>query len=415
MAEVENVVDPVKVEADVDAKSDIEEHELAGVEEKTAKPALTAEAPVDETEEEKKNRACRQIEFYFSDSNLPYDKFMWTLHTADGEHWVPIKTVSSFKRMRGFLSLGEQWILEALKTSPELEIDESGTKVRRRTEVKEPKGQFERSIYAKGFGVEDPSLQLKLEKFFNTYGRANAVRMRRNNDTKEFKGSVFVEFSDMSTVERFLNADPKPTWNGEELKIMSKEDYCDMKVKEKGLTGKAAAFRKERESGSGLRKGFNAFREMGKTKTEKREKGETARPEMFLEFMGKKIKVTDEDGGHIDEAEIPYVKGTALKLTGLDGSLLYEEVKNPLKERFTNAPFIKYDRGADSGLVGFSKALSEEDVAFIKEKVKTLNGKEVAWEAAEESEEKAFLIERAQNAARKVIIAAERSNSKGGR
>jgi lupus La protein len=36
------------------------------------------------------------------------------------------------------------------------------------------------------------------------------------------QGSVFVEFEDMKTVEAFLNADPKPSWDGTELLIMSK-------------------------------------------------------------------------------------------------------------------------------------------------------------------------------------------------
>ena len=43
-------------------------------------------------------------------------------------------------------------------------------------------------------------------------GRANLYR----------QGSVFVEFDDMSSVDKFLNADPKPTWDGQELLIMSK-------------------------------------------------------------------------------------------------------------------------------------------------------------------------------------------------
>ena len=73
---------------------------------------------------------------------------MWTLHTTNAEHWVPIKTVGSFKRMREFQPLGHDWLVSALRTSLELEVDESGTNVRRRTEVTEPKGQFERSIYA---------------------------------------------------------------------------------------------------------------------------------------------------------------------------------------------------------------------------------------------------------------------------
>ncbi len=39
---------------------------------------------------------------------------------------------------------------------------------------------------------------------------------------KPKQGSVFVEFDDMSSVEKFLTADPKPTWEGKELLTMSK-------------------------------------------------------------------------------------------------------------------------------------------------------------------------------------------------
>ena len=105
------------------------------------------------------------VEFYFADSNLPYDKyvtpfflfiqtdvslprFMWTLHTANADHWVPIKTVSSFKRMRDHAVNGHEFILRALKTSTELEVDDKGENVRRTTELQKPKDQFERSVYA---------------------------------------------------------------------------------------------------------------------------------------------------------------------------------------------------------------------------------------------------------------------------
>jgi hypothetical protein len=107
------------------------------------------------------------VEFYFADSNLPYDKyaprpfffsfiqtdaslprFMWTLHTANADHWVPIKTVSSFKRMRDHAVKGPEFILRALKTSTELEVDDKGENVRRAAELQKPKDQFERSVYA---------------------------------------------------------------------------------------------------------------------------------------------------------------------------------------------------------------------------------------------------------------------------
>ncbi len=36
------------------------------------------------------------------------------------------------------------------------------------------------------------------------------------------QGSVFVEFNDFESVDKFLKADPKPTWEDKELLIMTK-------------------------------------------------------------------------------------------------------------------------------------------------------------------------------------------------
>lgn len=115
----------------------------------------------------------KKVEFYFADANLPYDRctnfwvlsfhsvlnerfryrFMWTLYMKDPEHWIPIQTVASFKRMRQFSSRGLEWVTNALRLSNFLQVDETGTKVRRTTEPQPPKNQFERSVYAVRVGI----------------------------------------------------------------------------------------------------------------------------------------------------------------------------------------------------------------------------------------------------------------------
>lgn len=54
-------------------------------------------------------------------------------------------------------------------------------------------------------------------------------------------------------------------------------------------------------------------------------------------------------------------------------------MQGPLKERFARAPFVQYNKGDTWGLVGFDKELSEDEVAYVKEHIKTLSSKDVTW------------------------------------
>lgn len=87
-----------------------------------------------------------------------------------------------------------------------------------------------RTVYAKGFGEEGPSTQFDLEAYFAEFGPTRAVRLRRTEVELIFKGSVFVEFDTAETAKKFLASDPKPSWKGKELLILSKKGYCDGKV-----------------------------------------------------------------------------------------------------------------------------------------------------------------------------------------
>jgi lupus La protein len=344
---------------------------------------------------------------------------MWSLHTANDEHWVPVATIASFKRMREFQPRGVEWVANVLRTSAELEVSADGAKVRRQTEVQEPKGAFDRSVYAVRLlpqrelpplpqAAESPRRRVLVKKFRgSSENLSNSLpntgklglsvcgvwmvprRSRyvllvyasslRTSDHRQ--GSVFTEFVDYKSVEAFLNADPKPSWDGQELLIMSKEAYVEMKIKEKGLKGKAAVVKRDHIT----RKGFDAFREMRLAAEGKKGKkeAEKAKPEIFVELFGTKLRVLEEDGGSVVPEEVPRVRGSALRFSGCGGEVSFDDIKRPLKERFSRAPFVKYTKGDDSGLVGFDKALDEEDIAFVKEKIPTLNGNPVTWELPE--------------------------------
>ncbi|KAG6809975.1 hypothetical protein H0H93_015353 [Arthromyces matolae] len=130
--------------------------------------------------------------------------------------------------------------------------------------------------------------------------------------------------------------------------------------------------------------------------------------DLYLEFMGSKILIQQgEDGvGSVKAEDVPFVKGASLKFEGCGGELSWAEIKEPIKEKFEGrTPFIKYARGENSGLVGFHKALTEEEIQIVKDTIKTLNSKEVTWTLPDETAEKEFQIERAQSAAKSALDA----------
>lgn len=183
-----------------------------------------------------------KVEFYFSDSNLGQDAFLFEKVQGHDNKPVSISVIHSFKRMRHFQPFST--VVEALKESATLQVvneDQVQRKVAlpevlKDKSMKEVKHVFldqamKRSVYVKGFGEEKPSTQFDVEAFFAEYGTTNSVRLRRRMD-KLFKGSVFVEFDSEETQQKFLALDPPPKWNGEDLMIKSKKQYCDDKVED---------------------------------------------------------------------------------------------------------------------------------------------------------------------------------------
>ena len=144
----------------------------------------------------------------------------------------------------------------------------AGFYVRRSTNLSRPEDAMERSVYIKGFPMTEgeatneaekevekafeDALQIKLEAWIRSFPvKVKSLRMRRTNPTmvagkpvkglgrNKYKvrfrfssyfskltlfdqGSVFVELSSAADVATFLALDPKPTYEGAELLVMSK-------------------------------------------------------------------------------------------------------------------------------------------------------------------------------------------------
>lgn len=76
-----------------------------------------------------RDKIIKQVEYYFSDENLPNDKFLMNYVTKDVEGFVPIAVIASFRKMKR-LTHDSSLIVAALKQSSCLVVS-SNSKVRR--------------------------------------------------------------------------------------------------------------------------------------------------------------------------------------------------------------------------------------------------------------------------------------------
>jgi lupus La protein len=173
-----------------------------------------------------------KVAFYFGDSNLPQDKFMWTITGGRENKPVDLKAICSFKRMQRFKPYSS--VVAALRESDflVLEGEEGKETIKRKIpylpQSEAGKNKMARSVYVKGFGDEEPTTQFKIEAWFQKFGTTMSVRLRRTDDNL-FKGSVVVEYQALESAQKFLNMDPPPSWEGHDLLIMSKQAYVDGK------------------------------------------------------------------------------------------------------------------------------------------------------------------------------------------
>ncbi|KAI1382035.1 hypothetical protein F4677DRAFT_12835 [Hypoxylon crocopeplum] len=172
----------------------------------------------------------KQVEFYFSDSNLPDDKFLWAKTDGEKNKSVPLSLVCSFSRMKRFKPYSA--VVNALKESNQVVVEgPEGDETIRRKQPCHPTAEMKRAIekrstYIKGFGEERKTTQFDIEDFVAQYGEFNAVRLRRSDDSKSvFKGSVFIEWIDQETANKFYDVDPEPRWKDHKLRIMPKLEY----------------------------------------------------------------------------------------------------------------------------------------------------------------------------------------------
>lgn len=153
-----------------------------------------------------------QVEFYFSDSNLQTDKFLWNVYQAN-EGWVDLKTILTFSRMKQYRP--ESKVIDALKASEKLVLSANEEMVKRKDplpDLDELKSRRKKNtVHIEGFPKD--LTQEQIEEFFSTkiapqLPQENAVcsiRRMKNRVSREFFGVADVEFKTFEDAEFFLN------------------------------------------------------------------------------------------------------------------------------------------------------------------------------------------------------------------
>ncbi|XP_060872721.1 la protein homolog [Metopolophium dirhodum] len=176
------------------------------------------------------SRIVKQLEFYFSDTNLPYDKFLQAkIKLNDG--WVPISVLLTFKMLKS-ITRDSAVIASAVKDAVGsiVEVDETGVKIRRKPKITAPvpdrqlfKDIVQRSIYCSGFPrttTVDELLEFAATFGENVITKTTPMRFR----SQAFKGCLYFTFSTKDEAEKFL-ARESVEYNGVEIKRMWENDF----------------------------------------------------------------------------------------------------------------------------------------------------------------------------------------------
>lgn len=127
-------------------------------------------------EPELREKVVQQVEWYFSDENLLKDSFLMKHIHRNKQGYVSLKLISSLRKVK---ALTKDWciVLQSLKESSLLILNEDGTKVRRNTPA--PQVDFShvsRTILITNYPSNVPTIQ-EIEQQFGKFGEVMLVRI----------------------------------------------------------------------------------------------------------------------------------------------------------------------------------------------------------------------------------------------
>ncbi|KAL3498409.1 hypothetical protein ACH5RR_041141 [Cinchona calisaya] len=382
-------------------------------------------------------KVIRQVEFYFSDSNLPRDSFLKQTINDSDDGMVSLALLCSFSRMRAHLGIGDatpedvsndtvQAVAETLRISSFLKVSEDGQKVGRVTVLAKPEEVIEqldvRTVAASPLEydvkIED------LESFFGQFAKVNSVRLPRHvTDRRLFCGTALVEFSSEEDAAKVL--EQNLVYAGMDLELKPKKNFDAERAKQEEEAGKSrpqlGTNRKNNSNAEadyprGLIVAFNlksmsaegateqngnhesAANDVGTLKSDEIPQGNTAQTEQEIteenveggeENDGVEAELQKSDGveksGTVqkDEQGLSEQKPTFDSYKDNKDVVLREDLKSAFG-KFGTVKFVDFKIGSDSGYIRFEDAgavqkaraaavLTEEGGLIVKNYIATLD------------------------------------------
>jgi lupus La protein len=317
----------------------------------------------------------RQVEYYFSDSNLPRDRFLRAKMDENDAGWIDIDVLLTFNKLKELKATRESFC-EAVAGSTFLAVNEDGTRVRRTTPIPDSDEWRARSVYAKGWIATQPEPPVAdVEALFAPYGKVVSVRMRRwsgEDGTRHFKGSVFIELDTSEAAERVV-ADSHTI----KVKGSEEDDGSDLEDKELIVMNVESYFEKKR------------IESRERTKKFKERKAAQKATERGTGDHGKEGQSGGQNGA-AQGVKREFVKGLILRFTGVGETTSREDLKEVVEPHGSIA-WIDFERGAVDGHIRFSaEGAATKTVAELSQKSIEICGKVPQYSVLEGEPESAY-------------------------
>jgi len=134
------------------------------------RPAEDVDTHVDGAPAEKKARVCnfealkKQVEYYLSDANLKNDKFFHTKISENADGWLALTNILACNKIKALTSDANE-IIEAIASSTNVEANDAGDSIRRKSPLPTFEGELRRNPKANNEKNPAVKKQVKLGEF----------------------------------------------------------------------------------------------------------------------------------------------------------------------------------------------------------------------------------------------------------